>query len=81
MFEYHPVRKTLVDNRDFAKPVWHLLDDLLKSSDIDIVVYSGQLDAICSTAGTLRWMNKLTWNGKAGSIKLREECYVTLKLM
>ena len=64
MFEYHPVTKTLVDNRDFAKPVWHLLDDLLKSSDIDVVVYSGQLDAICSTAETLRWMNKLTWNGK-----------------
>ena len=66
MFEYHPVTQTLVDNRDFAKPVWHLLDDLLKSSDIDVVVYSGKLDAICSTAGTLRWMNKLTWNGKAG---------------
>ena len=41
------------------------MDEILKSSDIDVVVYSGQLDLICSTAGTLRWMNKLTWNGKA----------------
>ena len=65
MFGYHPVVPTLWENGDFAKPVWHLVDEILKSSDIDVIVYSGQLDAICSTAGTLRWMNKLTWNGKA----------------
>ena len=49
---------------DFHKPVWHLVDEILKSSDIDVIVYSGQLDVICSTAGTLKWMERLTWEGK-----------------
>ena len=52
------------DSHDALKPVWHLVDEVLKTSDIDVVVYSGQLDIICSTAGALRWMNKLTWEGK-----------------
>ena len=56
-FEYHRVTEKLVKNKDFIKPVWHLVDEILKTSDIDVIVYSGQLDAICSTAGTLRWMN------------------------
>ena len=46
------------------KPVWHLLDEVLKSSDIDVVVYSGQFDLLCSTVGALRWMNRLTFDGK-----------------
>ena len=49
---------------DGLQPVWHLVDEVLKSSDIDIVVYSGQLDIICNTAGALRWIHKLTWPGK-----------------
>ena len=48
---------------DFGKPAWHLVDAVLKESDIDIFVYSGQLDIICSTAGALRWISKLTWDG------------------
>ena len=48
---------------DHDQPAWHLVDEVLKSSDIDIVVYQGQLDMMCNTAGALRWMNKLTWNG------------------
>ena len=52
------------DSQDVLKPVWHLVDEVLKSSDIDIVVYSGQLDIICDTAGALRWMRRLTWPGK-----------------
>ena len=50
------------DDRDH--PVWHLLDEVLKSSDIEVIVYSGQVDWICNTSGTLRWMQKLTWEGK-----------------
>ena len=52
------------DSRDLFKPVWHLVDEVLQTSDIDIVVYSGQLDIICDTSGALRWMRRLTWNGK-----------------
>ena len=48
---------------DLLKPVWHMVDDLLKNSDLDIVVYQGQYDLICNTAGALAWMQKLTWSG------------------
>ena len=50
--------------KDQNHPVWHLLDEYLKTSDIEVIIYSGQLDWICNTAGTLRWMQKLTWEGK-----------------
>ena len=48
---------------DHSEPVLKLVDEVLKKSDID-VVYSGQLDILCNTAGALRWINKLTWDGK-----------------
>ena len=49
---------------DHDRPEWHLVDEVLKESDIDVVIYSGQLDLMCNTAGALRWINKLTWDGK-----------------
>ena len=39
---------------------WHLVDEVLKESDTDVIVYSGQLDLICNTAGAMIWINKLT---------------------
>ena len=48
---------------DHSEPVWKLVDEVLKKSDI-YVVYSGHLDILCNTAGALRWINKLTWDGK-----------------
>ena len=58
------VRNAVLESDDCMKPVWHLLDEILKSGDIDVVVYSGQFDLMCSTAGALKWMNRLTWDGK-----------------
>ena len=52
------------ESRDLFKPVWHLVDEVLKTSNIEIIVYSGQLDIICNTSGALRWMRRLTWSGK-----------------
>ena len=52
------------ESRDLFKPVWCLVDEVLKTSDIEIIVYSGQLDIIYSTSGFLRWMRRLTWPGK-----------------
>ena len=49
---------------DRYQPAWPLLDEVLKTSNIEVIVYSGQLDWACNTAGTLRWMQKLTWEGK-----------------
>ena len=53
-----------IDSFDFGKPAWHMVDEILKNPDVDVIVYSGQLDIICSTSGALRWMNRLTWEGK-----------------
>ena len=64
MFTVNTPRSAILDIDDFMKPVWHLLDEVLKSSDIDVVVYSGQFDLLCSTVGALRWMNRLTFDGK-----------------
>ena len=60
----YSVLDSLRESSDFVKPVWHLLDSILKTSEIDVVVYSGQFDLMFSTVGALRWMNRLTWDGK-----------------
>ena len=64
MSKFSPVTEEADFGGDFVKPYWHLVDEILKSSDIDVVVYSGQFDLICSTTGTLKWMDRLTWEGK-----------------
>ena len=64
MIAYSSVHETVQESGEFISPVWHLLDEILKSADIDVVVYSGQFDLMCTTAGTLKWMNRLTWEGK-----------------
>ncbi|XP_003384527.1 PREDICTED: retinoid-inducible serine carboxypeptidase-like [Amphimedon queenslandica] len=47
-------------SEDFMKDVIADVDTLL-SSNIDVVVYSGQLDLIVDTPGTLAWIQKLKW--------------------
>ncbi len=47
---------------DFMQDVVGTVDNLL-SSGAKVVVYSGNLDLICCTIGTLDWMNYLQWNG------------------
>ena len=58
---------------DFFKPAWPRVDDLLKNSDLDIVVYQGQLDVLCNTAGTLGWIRRLTWPGLSGFRSAKRE--------
>ena len=60
------VSRVQFNKSDFYKPSWQRVDDLLKNSDLDIVVYQGQLDVICNTAGTLGWIRRLTWPGLSG---------------
>lgn len=38
---------------DFMKPVVATVEELLNNSTVKVVVYSGQLDLICSTPGTM----------------------------
>jgi len=47
---------------DFMKDVISTIDQLLDSGTT-VVVYTGQLDLICDTAGTEMWMQKLKWSG------------------
>lgn len=54
---------------DFMKPVTKVVDTLLNSTDIKVVVYSGQLDLIVDTVGTLKWVQGLKWPGIKGFIK------------
>ncbi|KAG8048337.1 hypothetical protein GUJ93_ZPchr0008g11820 [Zizania palustris] len=47
---------------DFMKPRIHEVDELLKLR-VNVTIYSGQLDLICATKGTLDWVQKLKWDG------------------
>ncbi|KAL6537977.1 hypothetical protein OROHE_012264 [Orobanche hederae] len=47
---------------DFMKP--RILEvDLLLAKGVDVTIYSGQLDVVCSTMGTEAWVSKLKWDG------------------
>ncbi|XP_060586124.1 retinoid-inducible serine carboxypeptidase-like [Ruditapes philippinarum] len=44
---------------DFMKPVVDIVDDLIQNTDLEVVVYSGQLDLIVDTIGTEEWVHRL----------------------
>ncbi|KAG8371241.1 hypothetical protein BUALT_Bualt13G0067200 [Buddleja alternifolia] len=47
---------------DFMKPRIDEVDELL-AKGVNVTVYNGQLDLICSTKGTEAWVEKLKWEG------------------
>ncbi|XP_024023794.1 serine carboxypeptidase-like 51 [Morus notabilis] len=47
---------------DFMKPRIDEVDQLL-AKGVNVTIYSGQLDVICSTKGTEAWVHKLKWEG------------------
>ncbi|XP_050235496.1 serine carboxypeptidase-like 51 [Mercurialis annua] len=47
---------------DFMKPRISEVDELL-AKGVNVTVYNGQLDVICSTKGTEAWVEKLKWVG------------------
>ncbi|XP_073144282.1 serine carboxypeptidase-like 51 [Henckelia pumila] len=47
---------------DFMKPRIDEVDELL-AKGVNMTIYSGQLDVICSTKGTEAWVSKLKWDG------------------
>ncbi|XP_014206050.1 retinoid-inducible serine carboxypeptidase-like [Copidosoma floridanum] len=49
-------------SKDFMKPVTHIVDRLLEETDLKVCVYTGHLDLIVDTPGTLLWVEKLKWN-------------------
>ncbi|KAM0736646.1 Retinoid-inducible serine carboxypeptidase [Formica fusca] len=53
------VRDYLID--DYMKPVTNIVEQLLNETNLNVIVYNGQLDLITDTPGTLRWVEKLKW--------------------
>ncbi|XP_038902086.1 serine carboxypeptidase-like 51 isoform X2 [Benincasa hispida] len=52
----------LLFESDFMKPRIKEVDELLVQG-VNVTVYNGQADLICSTKGTEAWINKLKWKG------------------
>ncbi|XP_066372292.1 serine carboxypeptidase-like 51 [Miscanthus floridulus] len=48
---------------DFMKPAINEAIDELLSYGVNVTVYQGQLDVICSTLGTEAWVKRLKWEG------------------
>ncbi|XP_075235721.1 retinoid-inducible serine carboxypeptidase-like isoform X2 [Lycorma delicatula] len=48
---------------DFMKPVTNYVERVLNETNLQVVVYSGQLDLIVNTPGTLNWVQRLHWPG------------------
>ncbi|XP_077286830.1 retinoid-inducible serine carboxypeptidase-like isoform X1 [Arctopsyche grandis] len=46
-------------NVDFMKPVTSVVESLLNETNINVHVYNGNVDLICSTPGQMVWINKL----------------------
>ncbi|KAA0037294.1 serine carboxypeptidase-like 51 [Cucumis melo var. makuwa] len=47
---------------EFMKPRIKEVDELL-AQGVNVTIYNGQVDLICSTKGAEAWINKLKWNG------------------
>eukprot|EP00271_Cylindrocystis_brebissonii_P017536 TRINITY_DN4600_c0_g2_i1.p1 TRINITY_DN4600_c0_g2~~TRINITY_DN4600_c0_g2_i1.p1 ORF type:complete len:561 (-),score=89.06 TRINITY_DN4600_c0_g2_i1:324-2006(-) len=45
---------------DFMNPTIDMVDDAL-ARNVNVTVFSGQLDLICCTDGTMNWMQQLKW--------------------
>jgi serine carboxypeptidase 1 len=56
----------ITDNlkEDFSISVTDIVESLLNFTDINVVVYGGQLDMICPISGTTSWINNMNWIGK-----------------
>ena len=62
-FWYEDAYNAQYESYDALEPARPVVDEILKTSDVDVIVYSGQLDVICNTVGTLSWIQRLTWPG------------------
>ncbi|KAF9680206.1 hypothetical protein SADUNF_Sadunf06G0097100 [Salix dunnii] len=54
---------------DFMKPRIQEVDELL-AKGINVTIYNGQVDLICSTKGAEAWVNKLKWDGLQNFLSL-----------
>ncbi|XP_017136987.1 retinoid-inducible serine carboxypeptidase [Drosophila miranda] len=54
-----------IHRTDFMKPVIHIVNELLEKTPLKVGVFSGGLDLICATPGTVNWIAKLEWSRKS----------------
>ncbi|XP_045802856.1 serine carboxypeptidase-like 51 [Trifolium pratense] len=61
---WQPVLQYVLENfkGDFMKPRISEVDELL-ALGVNVTIYNGQVDLICSTKGTEAWVKKLKWSG------------------
>lgn len=60
---------------DFMRPVLADVDALLAGAQINVTVYEGQIDLICSAMGAEKWMARLAWPGMAGFYASKKQAY------
>uniref|UniRef100_A0A1A9VMJ8 Retinoid-inducible serine carboxypeptidase n=1 Tax=Glossina austeni TaxID=7395 RepID=A0A1A9VMJ8_GLOAU len=49
---------------DFMKPVIDVVSELLDKTPLKVGVFSGQLDLICATLGSVNWIDRMQWSYK-----------------
>ncbi|XP_030375054.1 retinoid-inducible serine carboxypeptidase-like [Scaptodrosophila lebanonensis] len=50
--------------REILKPAVHIITKLLDETQLRVGVYSGILDLLCATPGTVNWINRMQWRNK-----------------
>lgn len=48
-------------NGDFMKPVVDVVDETLNRTNLEVIVYQGQLDIICDSKAAMDWVSRLKW--------------------
>ena len=67
-------------SEDFMKPAIKAVDYLI-SMGLKIIVYQGQFDMLCNTAGAEKWTSKLQWSGLQGfNYATRKPLYIDGKI-
>jgi serine carboxypeptidase 1 len=66
---------------DFMKPAKLMVEKLLNETDVNVVVYTGTLDLICSTPATIRWINNLNWEGNKKYSKSKRSGFYVNKIL
>lgn len=52
---------------------------MLDETDIKVAVFTGQLDLIVATPGTVEWINRLKWNGLNDYLKAKRTSIIVDK--
>ncbi|XP_061386397.1 retinoid-inducible serine carboxypeptidase-like [Musca vetustissima] len=54
---------------EIMKPAVHIVSELLNNTNVKVSVFTGQLDLICATPGTINWIEKLQWSHREEYLK------------